>query len=156
VSWTNLVRVTATGNTIQKWSGAGNRWNAGASSTNTIYSGDGYVQVTVNSLSAKRIFGLGNGDSSVDRSDIEFGIEVDGGTLQVYESGRYINTFGNAAVNDVLRVAVEGGVVRYYRNGTPFYTSTITPSYPLVLDASIYTAGGQVSNATICRRNPSP
>ena len=47
-------------------------------------------------------------------------------------------------------MAVERGVVRYYRNGTILYTSLAAPTYPLLLDTSINSTGGKVYNAYIC------
>jgi hypothetical protein len=54
------------------------------------------------------------------------------------------------AVGDRLRVAVEGGVVRYYKNGALLYTSSVTPAATLRVDTAIYNTGGQVANATLC------
>jgi len=48
-------------------------------------------------------------------------------------------TFGTFVSGDHLRVAVEGGVVRYYRNGTLLYTSSVTPAYPLLVDSAVGT-----------------
>jgi len=50
---------------------------------------------------------------------------VASGQLRIYEAGVSRGTFGSFAVGDRLRVSVEGGVVRYYRNATPLYTSTV-------------------------------
>jgi RHS repeat-associated protein len=46
-------------------------------------------------------------------------------------------------------VAVEGGAVKYYKNGTLLYTSTVTPQYPLLVDTSLNTAGTSVTNVVI-------
>jgi hypothetical protein len=58
---------------------------------------------------------------------------------QVYEAGALRGTFGTYTTGDVLRVAVEGGVVKYRKNGTLLYTSTVAPTYPLLVDTSLYT-----------------
>ena len=47
------------------------------------------------------------------------------------------------------RVAVEGGVVRYRRNGALLYTSAAAPSYPLLVDAALYTQGATLNNAVL-------
>ena len=52
---------------------------------------------------------------------------------------------------DVFRIAVESGVVKYYKNGTLFYTSTVAPVYPLLVDSSILSLNGTVTNAVIFR-----
>jgi YD repeat-containing protein len=57
--------------------------------------------------------------------------------------------FGSYAPGDRFRVAVEGGVVKYKRNGAVFYTSTIAPTYPLLVDTSFYTNGATLTNVVI-------
>ena len=54
-----------------------------------------------------------------------------------------------ATPNDLFRIAVEGGVVKYYRNGTLIYTSGVAPTYPLVLDTALASMGSTVQNAAI-------
>jgi len=72
-----------------------------------------------------------------------------GGVIYVFESGNNRGTFGTYATGDKLRVAVEGGVVKYKKNGTVFYTSTVAPTYPLLVDTSLYTNGGTLTNVVI-------
>ena len=50
---------------------------------------------------------------------------------------------------DRFRIAVESGVVRYYKNAVPFYTSLRAPSYPLVANASIFQLAGTIRDATL-------
>ncbi len=44
------------------------------------------------------------------------------------------------------------GIVRYYKNGSLLFTSSITPTYPLVLDASLLHLGAAISDAVIAGR----
>src|SRR2546423_7414278 len=111
-------------------------WDAGAVSSLAIVSGDGYVQATVDALNTYRMFGLSNGDTNQTHTDIDFAAYMAGSTLMVYERGAYKGSFGSLAIGDVIRVSVESGVVKYYRNGTLIYTSTASPTYPLLLDTS--------------------
>src|SRR5205823_2071145 len=124
VIWTNTVFVTVTGNSIQKTSGTEGQWDAGAVSTQVINSGDGFVSVTADQVSGySRMFGLSHGDTNQHYSDIDFAIWASGtGELYVYESGVQIGFVGNYNLNDVLKVAVEGGAVKYYNNSTLLYT----------------------------------
>ena len=46
-------------------------------------------------------------------------------------------------------MAVESGVVKYYRNGTLLYTSTQTPTLPLRVDTSIYSTGAALRSVTL-------
>ncbi|MFL5732520.1 MAG: hypothetical protein ACJ78Q_04905, partial [Chloroflexia bacterium] len=153
VTWMDTVNVTVTGNTIQKTGGSPSTWDAGAASTRALQSGDGYVQATVDSLSAYRMFGLSNGDSSVLHGDIDFAAYLAGPTLMVYERGLNKGTFGALAVGDVVKVSIESGVVKYYKNGVVFYISSAPAKYPLLLDTAINSSGGQVYNAFICGAN---
>jgi len=150
VNWTNVSStVTATGNGIQKMSGT-NAWDSGAVSTQTIASGNGYVDFTPGEAVTWRMCGLGNGDSSAFYSDIEFAFFMDGGGgLSIYESGNLRGSFGSYAASDHLKVAVENGVVKYYRNGTLLYTSTVTPQYPLLVDTSLNTVNSGVYNVVL-------
>src|SRR5439155_1119363 len=115
VTWTNLVNVTATGNTIQKTGGVGSTWDSGAVSSQAILSGDGYVQASVDVTSTYRMFGLSNGDTGVQFADIDYAAYLAGGTLMVYERGVYKGSFGSLTPGDVAKVSVESNVVKYYR-----------------------------------------
>ncbi|HKS26263.1 MAG TPA: S8 family serine peptidase, partial [Pyrinomonadaceae bacterium] len=150
VVWTNVVGVSASGNTLSRASGWG--WDAGAVSTQSIASGDGYVEATVSDASTYKMFGLSNGDSNQYYSDIDFAVYMDtGALLHVYEGGVYRGQLGTYAAGDIIRVAVEGGLVKYSKNGTVFYTSGVSPTYPLLVDTSLYSTGSQLSNVIINR-----
>jgi YD repeat-containing protein len=57
VSWTNVVGASVNGNSLTKTAPTG--WgNSGASSTQSITSGDGYVEVTATETSTARLFGF--------------------------------------------------------------------------------------------------
>lgn len=144
VSWTNIVNCTAKGNNLTK--NSGEDWHAGAISVETI-SGNGYVETTIAETNIYRMIGLSNGNTDSNYTDIDFAIcPRSDGALAVYEKGTYKGTFGTYASGDVLRVAVENGVVKYYKNGTLLYTSSQTPVFPLLVDTSIRTAGGTLKD----------
>jgi YD repeat-containing protein len=149
VTWTNLVGVTASGNSLSK--SAADGWgNAGAVSLQAISSGDGYVETTVSEITTYRMFGLSNGDSHQNYTDIDFALYlIPGGYIQVYEGGAYRGQFGTYNAGDHVRVAVEGGLVKYSKNGVILYTSTVAPTYPLLIDTSLYSAGATITNAVI-------
>ena len=148
VVWTSAVGVTVTGNSLTKT--AANAWgNAGAVSTQQIASGDGYVELTASETTTSRMLGLSKGNSNASYDDIDFGLYETTGQIQVYENGSLKGTFGTYAPGDTLRVAVVGGVVKYSKNGTVFYTSTKTPTYPLLVDAALYTQGATLNSAVI-------
>jgi len=152
VVWTNVVGVTASGNSLTK-TAADNWGNAGAVSSQAIVSGDGYVEFTASETNRARMCGLGNGDSDQNYTDIEFAIQLtasDGTNgIWVFESGTFRGSFGTYTAGDKFRVAVEGGVVKYSKNGTVFYTSTVAPNYPLLVDTSLYSNGSTLTNVII-------
>jgi RHS repeat-associated protein len=149
VSWQNVVGASVAGNSLTKTAGTG--WgNAGASSAQSITAGDGYMELTVSDTTTYRFCGLSNGNSNADYTDVDFAIHpVPGGTIYIYEGGISRGTFGSSTVGDVLRVAVEGGVVKYRKNGALLYTSTITPTYPLLVDSALYATGDTLSNVVV-------
>jgi hypothetical protein len=71
------------------------------------------------------------------------------GICEIYESGAYRGNFGTYPANSIFKIAVESGVVKYYLNGNLAYSSAITPTLPLLVDASIYNVSGTVSNAIV-------
>ncbi|MCA1614554.1 MAG: hypothetical protein LC795_09850 [Acidobacteria bacterium] len=149
--WINLVNTTATGNNLQKTSGCDGCADAGATSQQAITSGDGYFEFTVSSLVGQRFAGLSNGNGGTGWQEIDFAFRLWGasGDLDVQENGTYRPLGATYAVGDVLRVAVEAGVVKYYKNGTLIYTSTVAPVYPLQVDTSFFETNGTVSGAMI-------
>ncbi len=149
VTWTNAVGVTVNGNSLTK-NGTGDIWNAGASSTQSIASGDGYVEFTATELSAYRMIALSNGDSNQSYQELDFAFYLGmNGYLFIYENGANVNWPGFYATGDVLRISIESGVVKYKKNGVVVYTSSATPTYPLLVDTSFYTAASSVSNVVI-------
>ena len=159
VIWTNVVGVTASGNSLSKPGSAG--WDAGAVSTQAITSGDGYVEFTISETNTYRMCGLSNGDSSQSYVDIDFALyPAADGYLYIYQGGNYVGQFGTYSIGDRFRVAVEGGVVRYYKltSGAPtlLYTSGVSPTYPLLVDTSLYSTGSQLANVVINRSTASP
>ncbi len=95
------------------------------------------------------MFGLSHGDTDGGYADIDYAIYTypATGQLMVFEGGAYRTTLGSYAVNDVLRVGVEGGVVTYSVNGVLLYSSSTPPTYPLVTDTSLYSANATVTAA---------
>ena len=148
VSWTNVVGATASGNSLTKT--APTAWgNAGAASTKSIVSGDGYVEFRVTSLLTGMV-ALSHSDANQDYTSMEFALlPASDGNLYVFESGVNRGPVSSYTTNDVFRVAVEGGVVKYRKNGALVYTSTQTPTYPLLVDAGLYHNGGTFSNVVI-------
>ena len=149
VVWTHKVGVSATGNSLSKTSTTA-AWDAGATSTKAIVSGFGFVEFTATETTTHRMCGLGNGDAGPGFDDIEFAIYlVPGGGVAVYEGGNGRGFFGTYAPGDRFRVEVTEDIVRYKKNGTIFYTSTVTAQPPFVADASLLSPGATLTNVVI-------
>ncbi|HEY3028431.1 MAG TPA: hypothetical protein VGJ55_19945 [Pyrinomonadaceae bacterium] len=148
VVWVNLVNTTATGNTLQKTSG---EWDAGAISQQQIGASGGYVEFSVSANHRMQV-GLSNDTSaSVDYTQLKYAFNFWGtnGDFDIREGWSNWYSPGTCQVGDVFRIAVESGVVKYYKNGQLLRTSTVAPTYPLVLDTALTTMGATVQNAVI-------
>jgi PKD repeat protein len=148
VVWTRLGGVQATGSSLRKTATTA-AWDAGASSTRALAWGDGFVEIVASENDAARTFGLNVSDTGFSYQEVKLGLTLGAdGTLYKMESGAYspITTY---APGDRLRVAIVGGQAQYLRNGTVVATSTVVPAYPMVVDTSIYTRSGTVSNAVL-------
>ncbi len=149
VVWENTVGVTATGNSLTRGSSTA-AWNAGAISTVDFASGNGYVQFTATETNTDRMCGMSHDNSSQSYTDIDFAVDLaSNGQFYVFEDGVNRGSFGSYSTGDVFLVAVSGGVVSYSRNGTLFYTSSATPSFPVFADASLETPGATISTVKI-------
>jgi hypothetical protein len=96
---------------------------------------------------------IGLSASSIDfenHEDIDFALHVgfDGSTA-VFEKGAMIGSFGSYSIGDTLRVAVQAEAVTYSRNGLPFLTSTVVPTFPLRVVGSFYSPGGSATNVRL-------
>jgi hypothetical protein len=147
--WTAVVNATVTGSTLQKTAGCEGCLDSGAISVNTIASGDGYVQFTP-SFEKRLTAGLGtNRTNSTGLAEINFAFSIwPDRTWDIRENNTYI-TGGTHTLGDVFKVAIENGVVKYYRNGGLVYTSTVAPTYPIGLDVCILSMSGTVSNPSV-------
>lgn len=148
VRWTERVHATTSGNILRKVSGCGGCADAGAASEQQVASGDLALQFTASETAASRVVGLSSGNTGTQIGEILFGLRLRNGVAEVRESGNYRKDV-RFATGDVFEVRVEGGVVRYAKNGTVFYTSTRAPRYPLRVDSSLWTVGATVANARI-------
>jgi hypothetical protein len=149
VAWKNLVGVTASPTTLTKTAPTG--WsNAGASSTRAI-DGDGYAEFTVPVDPGLGMFGLATGDSDQSLADIDYAFYTYAPTTQlmIYENGTYRGIFGVYSAGQKLRITVESGVVRYFRDGALLFTSTQVATQPLEVDTSLYSTGATVQSATL-------
>jgi hypothetical protein len=135
-------------NSLSKFQTSGT-WNGGAASWNTV-SNNGYFQFTATETNKSRMAGLSSSYTSSSYTTIQYAFYlVNGGSLQVYESGSGRGAFGTYATGDVLKISVESNSVKYYKNGTLLYISNVAPSLPMLVDVSIADVGGTITNAQV-------
>jgi hypothetical protein len=146
------LQVTGTGNSLRKIQSSGN-WDGGASSWNTV-SNNGYFQFTASETNTARMAGLSATNANANFNTIQYAwYLLSNGTCEIYESGNFRGSYGTYSVNDLFKISVEEGVVKYYQNNVLRYISTIAPSLPLSVDVSINSVNGTVSNAIVSNYN---
>lgn len=149
VVWTGVVNCTATGNSLRKTSGLVDTPDAAGISQQQITSGDGYLEFTAGTTGKIRFCGLTHSPSGTDFYAIDFAIKLnESGVAEIRENNSYQGETTYTA-SDVFRIAIQGGAVKYYKNGAVFYTSGKAPSYPLRVDAVFIHLNGTVNNAVI-------
>ncbi len=137
----NLLKLTATA------------WDAGAISLNKV-SNNGYLEFTASETNKARMIGLSASYGGSSYTTIQYAFYLqNNAVISVYESGTSRGAFGAYAAGDVLRIAIELGVVKYYKNGTLLYTSLVTPSIPLFVNASLSDIGSTVTNVMVYNYN---
>jgi hypothetical protein len=156
VTWTNLVNATVNGTVLQKTGGCDGCDDAGATSQQELASGDGYVEFTVGETGTIWLAGLSHGNDGTSFGDIDFAFSFNGaGSAEIRENGIYQSETTYAA-GDLFRVAVSSGRVQYSRNGTLLRESEKVPAYPLLLDATLLTAGATIHDAILGVSDPPP
>lgn len=161
VTWTNLVKCTVSGVTLTKNSGINDSPDAGANSLQQINSGDGYVEFSASGAIKNRYLGLTQNYAGVSYKSINFALHLTtlaagGGFIaearenNVYRGGTIYNS------GTIFRISIEGGVVKFYRDGTVFYTSQTKPNYPLVVDTTFLDLNGAISNTVIATGTTTP
>ena len=148
VSWTSVVNCAANGSTLTKTGGLPWADDAGAISTKQLTAGDGYVELTISDTTTFRMIGLTHAHSGTTSGDIDYAFRLQSGYASPYEHGAW-RLDGQMAGGDTLRIAVESGQVKFYRNGGLVYTSAIAPTYPLFVAASMIDAGGTITGTRL-------
>ena len=147
VRWMSLINVTAAGNTLQKTGGCSGCPDATAVSEGQI-NGSGSLEFVASDSGSLRFVGLGSGGIGTSAGDINFAIRLQSGVAEVRESGGYKTEIAFSA-GDRFRIAVEGGVVRYSKNGTVFYTSASQAGYAVRVHAVLFDMNAAVGNVAL-------
>ena len=149
VIWTHPANCTVNGNSVVKNGGGAGSCDGGAYSQQTITSGNGYLEFTASEANKFRFGALTTMTTTNNYLALDFAIDFTiGAQAEVRENGSWMTSVGFVA-NNVFRISVESGVVKYYKNGTVFYTSTKTPSFPLYANALLCDTSSTISNAVM-------
>ena len=154
VTWTTLVNATVLNtDELTKTGGSDGSEDAGAVSVETIASGNGFVQFTVPPGGYPSVLhgtiGLSNDITGTAHGITDFCLKLSTGFAEYRDNGSYQGEFAIAA-GDVIKIAVEGGNVKYYKNGSVLRTITApTITYPLYVDASLYKSGALLKTVLI-------
>jgi endonuclease YncB( thermonuclease family) len=148
VIWTSPVKVTVTGNSLQKTAGCEGCADAGAVSSQTIASGDGYVELNASEINTSRAIGLTRPNIDTGITSIDFALMFRNASVEVRENGVY-KTDTAYATGDKFRIAVVNNKVEYRKNGVVFHTSAGTPVYPLAVDTSLWSLNATLSKVVI-------
>jgi hypothetical protein len=123
--------------------------DAGARSQQVLQSGDGYVEFSTSDTDKIKFIGFSRNPDGTEFEAIDFCIKFNNiGIAEVRESNAYL-TERAFVPGDVFRIAIEGGVVKYYKNGSVFHTSTKAPQYPLTGDTSLIGMDATINNTVI-------
>lgn len=149
ITWINAVNCTVNGNNLQKTGGRTDTADAGARSLQAITAGDAYLEFTVSDANKLAYCGLAHSAIGTDFNEIDFAVKLtELGVAEARENEAYKAEVPYRS-GDTFRVADESGVVKYYHNGSLFYTSFKRPTYPLIADAVFIRMGSRIDNAVI-------
>jgi len=144
--------VVSLGGRVLSKVGGSPAWDSGARSTQTIAAGDGYFEMIVPSGATTDIIGgiTAQADTSGTYTTIDFGFEIYTitGFLYIYERGGFSGPSNTTiTAGDTIRVAIEGGVVKYRKNGAVVWTSTNQGylAYPMRAKVAINVPGNTVT-----------
>jgi hypothetical protein len=126
-----------------------NGCSGGGLSIETIATG-GFVEFTP-SAGHRLYAGLGRPTAAPGALDIDYSFSFwPNGGWDIREQNRY-RTEGTFTAGDRFRVAVENGTVKYFKNATLVYVSTVAPAEPLAFSVSLLTLGASVTDAVMQR-----
>jgi hypothetical protein len=148
VVWADLVNVSAIPGALRKVGGCDGCADAGATSSQRITAGDGYVEFSAPETTTVRYVGLSDENAGINPDRIAFAIRLQGGHAEVRERGEYRTDVGFKR-GDVFRIAVESGATTYYKNGALLYRSRLAPRFPLVVSASLLGQDSTIVNVVI-------
>ncbi|MGH9253425.1 MAG: hypothetical protein ACRD3C_02525 [Vicinamibacterales bacterium] len=147
VRWMSLINASVSGGGLVKSSGCDGCPDASGVSEQQI-AGNGTLAFVAPESTSLRFVGLGAGGIGAGAGDINFALRLQSGVAEVRESGAWKADVRFAA-GDSFRISVEGGVVRYSKNGTVFYTSAVRASYAMRVHVVLFSANASVAGVAL-------
>lgn len=153
VVWTKLVNCALNNQTLRKTKGHDELPDATALSAQQLATNN-YLEFVALETDKERYVGLSSNaaDSSLNEQDYTLHLTAykyrDGTVVEARERGVY-KAEATYNANTVLRIAIENGAVKYYRNDEVFYTSAAPATLPLYPKAVLQHVGATISNAVI-------
>jgi hypothetical protein len=146
IEWQNKIGCISSGSAILK-TVIGNNYNAGASSANTLQSGqDGWVEFTITQEAQKLAFGLSQVDNGTGLNSIEYAFETNiNNKLKIYTNGTLLGAFGSYKVGDKLRIQRKANSLTFYNNSSLLKTIPLlynTNSF--IVDVSLATESSSI------------
>lgn len=121
-------------------------WDAGATSIGTL-AGDGGVEFTAVNVVGSLI-GLAYNYPKPGFAAIDYGLYQTKGSTYVVESGATVTAAIPYMPGDTFRIVRRKGVVTYYRNGAPFYSSaTLTTNATMIVAGALYLSNDTIVDA---------
>jgi len=113
-------------------------------------SSGGYIEFSV-STGARTFVGLSTDTStSTDYANINYSFTFwPSGGWDIREGYANWRTEGSFVAGDLFRISIENGAVKYYKNSALLYTSNVSPTYPLVMDATLSSISSSINNAVM-------
>lgn len=154
VIWQDVANVIVDECHLEKWGGSPSTWDAGARSVRTVTSGSCYALFTTDEVDKKKVCGLSSGDTDQTLADVDFAIVLDAsGNVEIFENGVSKGVVGTYVAGNTFRVESSGSAVTYYKGDALLYTSLATPSYPLLVDCSLYDLAATLRGVTLEQGN---
>lgn len=124
------------------------QFDAGAR-TVAEFSSDGFFTFSVEQATGI-VCGLNTLDGGASETEILYGFYLESGRVRIVERGIFKTAFVSyTPVTSVFRVERINGRVRYYKDGTLLYTSSVLSTGTVFLDCSLYAAGDTILGGSL-------
>ncbi|EDP94686.1 DUF6443 domain-containing protein [Kordia algicida OT-1] len=148
-SYTNIVNLSVSGNTISKITGS-NTWDAGLT-TDTSITADGYVSYQIPQDNEPVIVGLSETAGTSGYTSMNYAIYTTSwGAVRVYENGVNKGDKTTYFTGDTFKIERRGTNIYYLKNDELFYMSSVVDTgNPLLGDVSIYSTGAKIEDLVL-------